>query len=186
MTSSARRKLIAALIAALAALGVIVTIQPSPGPSPIPTASIVVTASPSPRATTVVTACLPTDQDQYVYSPNRLVVVLPCLRVTGMVALVRNEPDGDLHILLTLDPPYRQYVNAVNVAQQKGDLVVEPVCVNKPTQASAIAVCAADTTPLTMLPTLGQHVWMEGRYVTDSQHGGWAELHPLYRWGVAP
>jgi hypothetical protein len=24
---------------------------------------------------------------------------------------------------------------------------------------------------------------MEGRYILDSQHHAWAELHPLYRWG---
>jgi len=33
---------------------------------------------------------------------------------------------------------------------------------------------------------VGAHVWMEGRYVADSEHGGWAELHPLHRWGAAP
>jgi hypothetical protein len=27
------------------------------------------------------------------------------------------------------------------------------------------------------------HSWMEGRYALDSQHGNWAELHPLCRWG---
>jgi hypothetical protein len=25
---------------------------------------------------------------------------------------------------------------------------------------------------------------MEGRYVLDLEHGSWAELHPLYRWGT--
>jgi hypothetical protein len=29
---------------------------------------------------------------------------------------------------------------------------------------------------------VGDKVWMEGRYVFDLDHSGWAELHPLYRW----
>jgi len=37
-----------------------------------------------------------------------------------------------------------------------------------------------------LLPSVGMHVWMEGRYVLDLDHGGWAELHPLYRWGRLP
>jgi hypothetical protein len=39
---------------------------------------------------------------------------------------------------------------------------------------------------VTVLPAQGQRVWMEGRYVQDGEHGDWAELHPLYRWGDEP
>jgi len=45
------------------------------------------------------------------------------------------------------------------------------------------AECAVDADPLTQLPVIGQHVWLEGRYVLDSNHFYWAELHPPYRWG---
>ena len=64
--------------------------------------------------------------------------------------------------------------------------MIEPVCELRVTQADAIASCAADPDPVRGLPRLGEHVWMEGRYVADLQHGGWRELHPLYRWGVLP
>lgn len=131
-------------------------------------------------------ACRPTDQDRYVYHPARLQVLAACLRVTGTVAFIREEADGDLHIGLALDAPYEHLVVAANQGAERGDLVIEPVCELRVTQADAIATCAADRDPLRGLPGLGEHVWMEGRYVADLQHGGWRELHPLYRWGALP
>ena len=129
--------------------------------------------------------CTPTDQDRYVYNPDRLVVKARCLRVSGVIDAVRQEADGDLHILLRLDAPYQRYLTPANQGQELGDLVVEPVCVHPVSQADAIAPCAADPDPIQNLPHTGMRVWMEGRYVLDMGHGGWAELHPLYRWGPA-
>jgi hypothetical protein len=62
-------------------------------------------------------------------------------------------------------------------------MVVEPICVRSVSQTDAIEACAADPDPMTALPRVGDHVWMEGRYVLDLEHDSWAELHPLYRWG---
>jgi len=145
------------------------------------------TPRPTPAATSHPTAgCTPTDQDRYVYNPTRLEVLAACVRVTGTVAAVRREADGDLHILLDLDAPHRDLLRPANQGEELGDLVVEPVCVRGVTQADAIDVCASDPDPMTgPFPSVGDHVWMEGRYVLDLQHGGWAELHPLYRWGSA-
>jgi hypothetical protein len=129
-------------------------------------------------------ACTPTDQDRYVYNPDRLEVRAACLRVTGTAAAIRNETDGDLHILLALDPEFEHLLTPANQGVELGDLVVEPVCVRKVTQSDAIEACGADPDPLSApLRTVGAHVWMEGRYVFDLEHSGWAELHPLYRWG---
>jgi hypothetical protein len=127
--------------------------------------------------------CQPTDQDQYVYSPDRLTVKAACLRVTGHIDAIREEADGDLHILLKLDAPYRALLTPANQGRELGDLVVEPICVHNVTQASAVAACKANPDPLQDLPHSGMDVWMEGRYVLDIEHGCWAELHPLYRWG---
>ena len=118
------------------------------------------------------------------YNPDRLEVAAPCLYVTGTVGAVRTEADGDLHILLALDPSYTHLLKPANQGEELGDLVVEPVCVRSVTQTDAEAVCAADPDPLAQpFPVAGERVWMEGRYVFDLEHGGWAELHPLYRWG---
>jgi hypothetical protein len=129
-------------------------------------------------------ACPSTDQNQYVYNPSRLSVQAACIRVTGVVQAVRKEADGDFHILLALDPKYGYLLTPANQGEELGDLVVEPVCVRTVTQLDAEAICASDPDPLPApYPVVGERVWMEGRYVFDLDHGGWAELHPLYRWG---
>jgi hypothetical protein len=132
-------------------------------------------------------SCAVTDQDHYVYHADRLRVVQPCLHVSGVVDAVRDEADGDKHILLHLDPQYQQLLQPANQNEQ-GDLVVEPICVGQVTQQDAVDACASDPDPYAApLPVVGAHVWMEGRYVYDLDHGGWAELHPLYRSGpVSP
>jgi hypothetical protein len=112
------------------------------------------------------------------------VVLAACIRVSGVVEAIRTEADGDLHVLLALDPEFVGLLRPANQGVELGDLVVEPVCVRSVTQTDAIATCAGDPDPLDPpLPSVGRHIWMEGRYVLDSEHAGWAELHPLYRWG---
>jgi hypothetical protein len=156
----------------------VATPQPSAPPTPNPT------LKPTPKPTPKPIACKPTDQDQYVYHPYRLAVQAACIYVTGVVAAVRYEADGDLHILVALDPAYTHLLTPANQGEELGDLVVEPVCVRPVTQADAIQICAADPDPLAgPFPVVGDKVWMEGRYVFDLDHSGWAELHPLYRWG---
>jgi hypothetical protein len=144
-------------------------------PRPIPSHPASPVASPA--------ACVPTDQDRYVYHPARLQVAAACLRVTGVVAEIRTEADGDLHILLALDAAFAHLLTPGNQGVERGDLVVEPICVRGVSQTDAIEACAADPDPMTALPQVGDHVWMEGRYVLDLEHDSWAELHPLYRWG---
>lgn len=159
------------------------SLAPTRSPSPDVRLSLVAIASASVSPSPSAVACIPTAQDQYVYNPARLDVAEPCIRVSGVVAEVRTEADGDLHILLALDSVYAYLLTPANQGVERGDLVVEPVCVRAVTQLDAIEVCAADPDPLTVLPRQGDYVWMEGRYVYDLEHGGWAELHPLYRWG---
>jgi hypothetical protein len=148
-----------------------------------PTTKPQATSRPTARPTAA--TCRPTDQDRYVYNPSRLEVLTACLRITGVVEAVRHEADGDLHILVALDPAYRHLLTAANQGEELGDLVVEPVCVRSVSQADAVAICAADPDPYArQLPMVGAAVWIEGRYVLDLEHGSWAELHPLYRWGI--
>jgi hypothetical protein len=163
-------------------------------PSAGPTASSathapgIVTPKPTvratPKPTTKPSACKPTDQNKYVYNPSRLAVQAACIHVSGTVEAVRHEADGDLHILLALDPAYTRLLTPANQGEELGDLVVEPVCVRSVSQADAKGTCASDPDPFPgPFPVVGEAVWMEGRYVFDLDHGGWAELHPLFRWG---
>jgi|SRR2546428_4996706 len=129
--------------------------------------------------------CAPTDQDAYVYRPARLQALRSCVRVTGTIVASSAEADGDVHINVRLDAPLEALLVTGN-AFEDGALIVEPVCQFPPLQAEAIRVCASDPDPLAGgLPRVGDHVWLEGRYVLDLQHHAWAELHPLYRWGPA-
>jgi hypothetical protein len=116
-----------------------------------------------------------------------LTVLAACIRMTGTVAAIRKEADGDYHVLVKPDPAYLSLVNPANSGLELGDLVVEPVCVGAVTQADAVTPCKGDTDTVNVVGlAVGMHVWAEGRYVTDGSHGGWAELHPLYRWGTQP
>ena len=143
-----------------------------------PSSSATSLPSPTPK----VELCVPGDQDGYTYRPARLKALLPCIRVVGTVVSSEAEQDGDIHINVRLDDAYRGVLVAGNDFED-GNLIVEPVCQLPPLQADAIRVCAADPAPLGSLPMIGDHVWLEGRYVLDLQHHAWAELHPLYRWG---
>lgn len=131
-------------------------------------------------------ACSPNDQDKYVYQPTRLRVLQACMHVSGIVDEVeRDGVDGDITLLVRLDAPYEHLLTATNHTDRRGNLVVEPVCMLQPLQPGAIALCAADPSPYAgPIPPVGTHIWLEGRYVLDLNHGGWAELHPLYRAGI--
>jgi hypothetical protein len=127
------------------------------------------------------TPCNTGDQQPYVYSPDRLIVLADCIHVTGIIDEIENAADGDLHILLRLDREYQHYLKPANPGDKY--LVVEPICVNKPIQPNAIKACALNPNPIRNLPKVRDHVWMEGRYVTDTFHNNWAEIHPLGAWG---
>jgi hypothetical protein len=130
--------------------------------------------------------CTPTDQDRYVYQPSRLLILQACVHITGIVEKIeRDGVDGDITLLVRPDLPYTHLLTARNREAQDGNLVVEPVCMLQSLLPGAISLCAADPAPYAgPLPPVGAHVWMEGRYVLDLNHGAWAELHPLYRAGV--
>jgi hypothetical protein len=114
---------------------------------------------------------------QYVYHPDRLQVLNPCLSVTGVVDEVRNEPDGDFHIRFHLDQQFASLLNQMNISGQQGDLVLEPICQGKVTQADAVQPCKPYAGPH-FQPQVGQRYLVWGAHVNDTVHG-WNELHPV-------
>lgn len=102
-----------------------------------------------------------------VYHPDRLVVRDPCRRVTGTVDDVRDEEDGDIHVLVAVDKQYRAMLMANNRSEQGGDLVVE--------------FMPRDYGHLPR-PVAGDRIALVGAYVDDTEHN-WAELHPV--WAVS-
>lgn len=121
------------------------------------------------------------------YHPDRLVVEDPCKTVSGIVATVRVEADGDLHLDLALDPGQAALLNAGNLTDQHGQLVAEIVPADDPGcppgQASRPAHGTYDYGNCTganlAVPPLGAHVAVTGPYVFDADHG-WMEIHPVW------
>ncbi|HVS90307.1 MAG TPA: hypothetical protein VHF01_19050 [Candidatus Acidoferrum sp.] len=101
----------------------------------------------------------------------------PCISVIGTVDEVRNEADGDFHILFRLDQQFASLLNEKNISRQFGDLVLEPICQGRVTQADAVEPCKPYGGPY-FQPQVGQRYLVWGAYVYDAHHG-WNELHPV-------
>ena len=99
------------------------------------------------------------------------------MSVTGAVDEVRQEADGDYHVRFRLDQPFASLLNGMNISKQQGDLVLEPICQGKVTQADAVAPCSGYVGPH-FQPQVGQRYLVWGAYVYDTAHG-WNELHPV-------
>jgi hypothetical protein len=136
--------------------------------------------NPTPSNTSEPASGLQCDQSlwNHVYNPQRLQVVEPCKTVTGMIESKRVEADGDFHIRLRLDPQYANLINQANVNGQLGDLVVEPICMNRVTQLDAVSSCQNFHQNID-IPAVGIHVQITGSYVLDKEHGSWTEIHPV-------
>jgi hypothetical protein len=78
------------------------------------------------------------DSRRFDSSKSRLKIIDACITVTGNIVAMRPEEDGDIHILLRLDPGQSQLLNAKNRSGQKGNLVIEPICTKAPTGGSAL------------------------------------------------
>jgi hypothetical protein len=139
-------------------------------------------SSPSSSGAATTTTSISNGCDQslwdHVYNPSRLHVVDSCKTVTGIIESVRKEADGDFHIRLKLDSQFSNLINSANIKGQYGDMVVEPICVNRVTQADAISSCQNFRQNI-VIPPVGNHVEITGSYVLDKEHGGWAEIHPV-------
>jgi uncharacterized protein YgiM (DUF1202 family) len=126
----------------------------------------------------------------HVYHPQRLIVKQDCISVSGTIVDatasekqkeadgVRHEPDGDTHGWLKLDPGSENLLNSGNINDEGGNLVFEIICKFPVTQADAKAACQ-NYTDQVKLPPVGSHVRIVGRYVQDTFHGQWNEIHPV-------
>lgn len=122
-----------------------------------------------------------------VYHPYRLQVRNACMTVTGTVAYIHNENDGDVHVDLALPASESGLLNKGNDAHQDGQLVTEivpadqPGCTpGRPSRPAAgsdnYGICTgADL----VTPPIGAQVTVVGPYVLDANHG-WMEIHPVW------
>jgi hypothetical protein len=115
----------------------------------------------------------------HVYNPYRLTVINSCITASGYVDNVLKEADGDYHVRLALDSQYSNLTNSANDQYQYGDLVVEIICALPITQSDAMAACQNYTNSI-IIPSVNDHITVTGSYVLDTEHSGWAEIHPAY------
>lgn len=128
----------------------------------------------------------------HVYNRERLVEQEPCVTVTGVKRDAtkgkekdgcRREADGDLHCWLRLDPlqnSRQPLIGRKNIEDQEGNLVFEPMCQHKVTQADTIKsqVCKNWNQDNLFDAPVGEHLRITGAFVLDKQHG-WYEIHPV-------
>ena len=89
-----------------------------------------------------------------------------------------HKPDGDMHIFLKPDPEYAEMLNDRNVTGQRGNLVLEPVCVGASVPWIRLRHACDDFKQAFDKSLVGQHVQVVGAFVTDMDHG-WNEIHPV-------
>jgi hypothetical protein len=133
----------------------------------------------------------------HVYHPNRLIVKQDCIAVTGIIVDatatqsthhadgVRHEKDGDTHGWLKVDSGFENLLNAGNKSDEGGNLVFEIICRFPVSQPDAKSACQGYTDNV-VLPPVGSHVRIVGRYVQDTFHGKWMEIHPVSSISVIP
>jgi uncharacterized protein YraI len=155
----------------------------------------------TPRTSTTPSATASTQCDlsisAHVYHPNRLIVKQECIEITGTIVDAtatqskhqtdgtRHEKDGDTHGWLKVDAGFENLLNSGNVNDEDGNLVFEIICRFPVTQMDAKAACQGYTDQVA-LPPVGSHVRIVGRYVQDTFHGQWNEIHPVTSITVTP
>jgi hypothetical protein len=116
---------------------------------------------------------------KHIYNPQRLVLIEKCVTVTGIIVRSKAEADGDRHIQLHLDPQFRSMLNARNLSAQDGNLVLEPICVDRVKQADAVSACHGFKNTV-IVPKPGTRVRVTGSFIRDSEaNHGWQEIHPV-------
>jgi hypothetical protein len=130
-----------------------------------------------------------------VYLPSRLHVVRSCLTVSGTVACTKREPDGDVHVLVSLVRRDRWVLRPANAVERcpgpsrRGRLLVIEIIPQDggfPFLDNS-ADLGGFVTPAAPRP--GDHIRVTGPYVLDTNKlhdliipgaRNWAEIHPAW------
>lgn len=114
------------------------------------------------------------------------------MTVTGTVAYMRNEDDGDVHFNLALPASESHLLDQDNYSHEDGQLVAEIVPADQPGctpgQSPSLPPTAYRSNSYNYgtctgadiaTPPTGAQVRISGPYVLDSDHG-WMEIHPVW------
>jgi hypothetical protein len=115
-----------------------------------------------------------------VWSPSRLKVLSNCKTVSGTIAHLDIQPDGDRHFYMKVDHQYASMLNKTNKATYGGTLILEIVPADQSGCIKGRRVKDGICTGANVWsPHQGQHVTVTGPWVWDSLHG-WNEIHPVW------
>ncbi len=146
------------------------------------------------------TPCLP-QLSKFITPPleARFTVIKECVTVTGRVSWTHYfNGDGDANFNVVLDPPYKDMLGPGSYSQVfvkhygSPALHMEVVCQGPVTDTSILAVgnCIGYNGPnfKPLLPKIGQHVMVTGRYQIEMPEmpGAITELHPVYAIKILP
>jgi len=132
----------------------------------------------SPRADTVPGEC-GSNGWQCVYSPQRFVILEPCVTVRGVVTDARYALDGDAIVYLRLDPEYAHLSNQRNSEGLGKDMMELEIVCRHPVFRFFVFRCWKCGSKM-RVPRVGDHIEADGIYVQDKRHRH-MELHPVTR-----
>lgn len=103
--------------------------------------------------------------------------------LTGTVVSIHHMDDGDWHVNVLVDAPFRNLLVAANYQNTcssgycgPGTHGGQPIMICEIVPRSRWAPSPA------AIPAVGTRIWIAGTPVLDIGHLGWAELHPVYAW----
>ena len=146
------------------------------------------------------TPCLP-QLSKFITPPleARFTVIKQCVTVTGRVSWTHYfNGDGDANFNVVLDPPYKYMLGPGSYSKVfvnhygSPALHMEVVCQGPVTDTGILAVgnCIGYNGPnfKPLLPKIGQHVMVTGRYQIEMPEmpGAITELHPVYGIKILP
>jgi hypothetical protein len=114
----------------------------------------------------------------HIFNPKRLTVIDVCKTVVGTIVNIDPREDGDIYIVVKLDPQFTSILTPANYAQRNGYLVVESICQTTPKTPAVVPYCQNFHRNVN-IPPVGTHVTITGSYVLDEENGRWAEIHPV-------
>ena len=132
-----------------------------------------------------------------VYLSGRLKLLDRCMTVSGTIDCLKDEPDGDVHIRLRVDPQYARLLKPANSLQicvdQPGPHLVVEIIPQHPQGVFRTNDADAGGFITPARPSPGDHIVVTGPYVVDINilhrvlyqgrpAENWAEIHPT--WGI--
>ncbi len=103
--------------------------------------------------------------------------------LTGTVVSIHHMHDGDWHVNVLVDAPFRNLLVAANYQNTCSSGFCGPGAKGgQPIMICEIVPHSRWAPSPSVIPAVGTRIWIAGTHVLDIGHLSWAELHPVYAW----